>query len=327
MKYEIAPISKLIPLEQVFPHHLENIEKMIYEDGYVLKPIIADKKTGTVLDGSHRYAFFLKNGYEEAPIIWVDYQDENIRVGTNLIHRFFIENTPNITKQICLQRALSCNLFPPRTTRHFFTFRKNDISLPLDTLKKGKEHDISHLLYDADISHEISHNKKYIDEINQEIEMVVKYLAEVSETKEYLKKQIAYMEGMRPIAFFPGKFHPPHFGHIQTILKTLPHYKQVIVGVSEHLPINAITSPLEILDALKEFFANFHNVRVVLIKGILVEKQDLNDLPYFDVLLSGNDEVLEWGKNHELSTQYIARSSSEACSGSNIREIILNESK
>ena len=30
--------------------------------------IIADKKSGIVLDGSHRYIFFLMNGYEEVPV-------------------------------------------------------------------------------------------------------------------------------------------------------------------------------------------------------------------------------------------------------------------
>ena len=68
MKYEIVPISRLRPLEKVFPEHLKNLETMINNDGFLLKAIIIDKKTGIVLDGSHRYVYLLKNGYKEAPV-------------------------------------------------------------------------------------------------------------------------------------------------------------------------------------------------------------------------------------------------------------------
>ena len=72
MKYEIVPIEKLIPLEQVFPTHLKNLEEMIDRDDFILKAIIADKKTGTILDGSHRYVYFLKRGFKTVPVHWVD---------------------------------------------------------------------------------------------------------------------------------------------------------------------------------------------------------------------------------------------------------------
>ena len=136
MKYEIVPITKLKPLEQVFPEHLRNLETMIDKDGFILKAIIIDKKTGIVLDGSHRYVYLLKNGYKEAPVFMVDYLSEDIRVGTRLEHRFFIEGTSGISKKECIDRGVSGNIYPPRTTRHFFPFRKSDISLPLTSLKK-----------------------------------------------------------------------------------------------------------------------------------------------------------------------------------------------
>ena len=55
----IKKISKLKPLELVFPSHLKNLSEMIDSSGYITSPIIADKDTGIVLDGSHRYVYFL----------------------------------------------------------------------------------------------------------------------------------------------------------------------------------------------------------------------------------------------------------------------------
>ena len=57
----IVSIDHLKPLEKVFQYHLKNLSKMILKEGIVHTPIIADKKSGIVLDGSHRYIFFLMN--------------------------------------------------------------------------------------------------------------------------------------------------------------------------------------------------------------------------------------------------------------------------
>jgi hypothetical protein len=228
MKYEIVPIDSLKPLEKVFPTHLKNLEGSINTDGYMLKALIIDKKSGMVLDGSHRYVYLLKNGFKEAPVYLVDYDGEDVRVGTHLVHRFLIDEDSGISKGECIERSLSGNLFSPRTTRHFFTFRKSDIFLPLDQLKKGKPVDVSNLIFDVDVSEEIEHNREYINEINEEVEIIIQYLEEVSQTKKYLTKQIEAMDQSREVAFFPGKFHPPHIGHVQTILNILPKYRKCV---------------------------------------------------------------------------------------------------
>jgi len=320
MKCEIVPIDKLLPLELVFPTHLKNLEEMIDADGFMLKAIIVDRKTGTVLDGSHRYVYLKKRGYLEAPVYWIDYDDENVRVGTILSHRFTIEGDCGISKDECRKRALSGNLFPPRTTRHFFTFRKSDISMPLSQLKRAAPDDVSHLVADVDVSEEIEHNKKYVKEINEEIEIVIQYLEEVAQTKKYLLTQIDRMDKTRATAFFPGKFHPPHIGHIQTILNLLPKYRKVIIGVSEDIPTDkVITNPLDVVITLKAFFSTFDNVEVCLVKGILTFKEDTNDLPEFDVLLSGNQAVLDWAEKMGVKSEHVHRSRGSLFSGTEIR--------
>lgn len=190
----IEPIDKLRPLEMVFPNHLKILSKMIMDSGVIESPIIADEKTGIVLDGSHRYIFFLKYGYKEAVVKFVNYHDENIRVGTHLMHRHIIDGSTNISKKEAIERGLSGNLFPPRTTRHFFPFRKNTFAnVLLKNLKKGKPRDVSQYIADVTIEEEILHNKKYIEEIDFEIDEIIRYLDEVRLTKVYLRKQIEEM--------------------------------------------------------------------------------------------------------------------------------------
>jgi nicotinamide mononucleotide adenylyltransferase len=322
MKCEIVPIDKLLPLEKVFHSHLKNLEEMIDNDGFILKAIIVDKKTGTILDGSHRYVYFLKKGYKEVPVYYTDYDDEDIRVGTRLSHRFFIDGDTGISKKECRERALSGNIFYPRTTRHFFTFRKNDISINLNQLAKGDPVDVSHLIADVDMAEEIAHNEEYIKEIGEEVEFIVNYLSEVSQTKKYLTKQIALMKESRKIAFLPGKFHPPHIGHILTILNVLPKYKKLIIGVTEDAPTEKVTTAKDIVDTLNLFFKSFDNAEVMLIKGVLTEKKNLDGLPEFDVLLSGNEKVLDWAKHNEANPIFIPRSDGFLCSGTEIRSVL-----
>lgn len=194
VEFAVVPISQLKPLEQVFPTHLENLAEMIENDGRLKLPIYVDIHSGTVLDGSHRYAYFYREGYEEVPVKWVDYNDENIRVGTHLTHRFEIVDDTHISKKEVVRRGLEGDLYTPRTTRHFFPFRKTPISIALDRLKKGNKRDISHILAKVTKDEEIEHNSAFIGEIEKEIEIIDTYLDEAKQTKEYLEKQVVEMK-------------------------------------------------------------------------------------------------------------------------------------
>lgn len=195
MKYELVPVETLRALEKVFPNHLKNLKKMIYSDGGINQPLIVEKDHNIVLDGSHRHVFFAIEGFRYAPVHYVDYNDENIRVGTDLKHRFFVDDNCWLTKREVIKRGVSGDLFPPRTTRHFFPFRKfSELNISLSDLGKRKPIDMSGHFEDVDISIEIAHNKKYIREIEEEISEIILYLSEVRETKMYLHKQIKEME-------------------------------------------------------------------------------------------------------------------------------------
>lgn len=303
---EIVSIDKLKPLEKVFPHHLENLEEMI--EDVIYKPIIADRETGMIVDGSHRYAYFLKHGYRTVPVTWVNYLSDHIRVGTKLRHRFLIED-PDLTKGDCLDCVDKGELLPPRTTRHFLPFRKLDEPVPLDSLIKGEPQDISHLLADVDIEEEITHNVGYIAEIDEEIKVILDYLAETRETRRYLNRQV---QEMKKTGLFVGKFNPPHIGHAKTILRLAKTY-DLIVGVTGDTPENAPYTQDEVIAEIREL-----GIEVAGIDGVLTSKTDKSGLPEFDVLLSGNPEVLDWAKKQGIETKFIERSG--VVNGTKIRE-------
>jgi choline kinase len=197
---EIVSIERLRPLELVFPNHLENLNKLLLNDKIVKSPLLADRKTGIVLDGSHRYIFFLMHGYQTVPVHFVNYDNENIRVGTQLLHRHLINELVNISKEEVRKRGLTGNLFPARTTRHFFPFRKiDDLNLPLSHLaKSGHTRDASAFIEDVSKEDEIAHNQAFIQEIEEEIDEIINYLYEARQVKEYLRFQVSQMTGGNP---------------------------------------------------------------------------------------------------------------------------------
>jgi len=193
----IHPISILRPLEMVFPSHLKNLDNLIKRDNIIHTPLLADQETGIVLDGSHRYIFFLMNGYKTVPVKFVNYNDEHIRVGSRLIHRHLIDDNISISKKEVIERGMAGNLYPPRTTRHFFPFRKNEfINIDLDELEKGDQIDVTNFIANVNVQDEIEHNKQYLLEIEYEFDELIRYMEEVRQTKEYLKKQIIEMENL-----------------------------------------------------------------------------------------------------------------------------------
>ena len=318
----ITPINFLKPLEKVFLYHLKNLSKMIVSKGIVQTPIIADKKHGIVLDGSHRYIFFLMNGFKEVPVKFVDYHDEHIRVGSRLIHRYLIEEKMKISKKEVIKRGLSGNLFPPRTTRHFFPFRKNErINLPLDSLKKGKNVDVGNFIADTTLQNEIDHNQKYLSEIENEFDELIRYMEEIRQTKNYLKNQILMMqEKPKSVAFFPGKFQPVHMGHITSIMKIFEDYEKIIIGITSDSP--NVLSLQKRKEVFQSVLSRFDKFEYVFFDTALIDIKDKTILPKFDVCVSGNQKVIDFMKKNNFKTRLLKRSSGVGYSGTEIRSII-----
>jgi len=195
MEYKLKEVISLCPLEQVFPHHLKNLTDIILKDGYIKQPIIIENNYNIILDGSHKYVFLAMNGYKYAPVYEVDYSNQHIRVGSHRKHSISVEDyNATLSKEEIIRRGIIGNLFPPRTTRHIFPFKRPDINIPLEKLGKQEPMDVSSLIAKVDISEEINHNENYIKEIDEEIKEICNHLNDVDLIKEYLKEQIRRMK-------------------------------------------------------------------------------------------------------------------------------------
>jgi len=119
------------------------------------------------------------------------------------------------------------------------------------------------------------------------------------------------------IVFFPGKFQPLHLGHILTIAKLRKEYTTVIVGITSDTI--EIYSKEEIRDMLKTIFPN---IEVVDIPFKLTRLDDIKKLPYFNILITAeNDEVIKWASEHKINCKSISRSSCIGCSGTELRKL------
>lgn len=63
------------------PETMELLKRSIREDGFT-QPIIAQKSTGQIVDGEHRWRAARDEGMEQIPVVYVDMTDEQMRVAT-----------------------------------------------------------------------------------------------------------------------------------------------------------------------------------------------------------------------------------------------------
>lgn len=122
------------------------------------------------------------------------------------------------------------------------------------------------------------------------------------------------------VAFFPGKFQPPHIGHIETIMSLYDEYDTIIVGITEDMP--QVIRPIEIKNKFSNIFKYLPKFKFEIIKGILTESKSFDHLPNFNVLLSGNEKVIQKAKLLGFKTKFIERSEGIGYSGTEIRSLI-----
>lgn len=97
--------------EQVEPQRLHEILEEIRREGALRHPILVDKRSGVILDGHHRFRAYKELGFATIPCALVDYRSDAVSVRSR---------RPEIivSKDEVIRRALSGELFPPKTTQH-----------------------------------------------------------------------------------------------------------------------------------------------------------------------------------------------------------------
>ncbi|MEE3269968.1 MAG: transcriptional regulator [Candidatus Thermoplasmatota archaeon] len=132
MKVELVPVETLLPHEKVEEHRVDNLEKMTLRWRAYTKPLLVDRKTGTILDGHHRTKVALRLELLCLPCVLVDYLDDDgvsLSVWPN-------SDRESLHKEEVIEAALSGNLFEPKTSRHMFSDHLPPISVPLTRLQQ-----------------------------------------------------------------------------------------------------------------------------------------------------------------------------------------------
>jgi len=122
------------------------------------------------------------------------------------------------------------------------------------------------------------------------------------------------------IAFFPGKFQPPHLGHIISIMKICDQYEKLIVAISNDGP--KVLSQIERKKIFDEVFRLIDNVEVITVKAVITEIKDIKILPRFDICLSGNINVINKMKSLGARVKYVHRSRGIGFRSTEIRDLV-----
>ncbi|NWF86957.1 ParB N-terminal domain-containing protein [Candidatus Bathyarchaeota archaeon] len=196
LKIVLMSIDDLRPHEKGSPLYLELLKHEILRDGILKYPIIADEKTGVILDGMHRWLALKNLGYTQMPVILIDaLKNTKIRVGRRRIHRYLNDSEEEISINNVISAGLSGNLMKPRSTRHFFPFSNfQQINCSLSLLKKRKPQDISKYLATMTKNECKSAIKEWLEEISEELEFLNQRVAEVEKEKAELLNRIKNLE-------------------------------------------------------------------------------------------------------------------------------------
>ena len=132
MKVELVPVETLLPHEKVEEHRVDNLKKMTLRWRAYTKPLLVDRKTGTILDGHHRTKVAVRMELQCLPCVLVDYlEDDGISVSV-----WPNSGRESIQKEEVIEAALSGNLFEPKTSRHMLSDHLPPISVPLARLQQ-----------------------------------------------------------------------------------------------------------------------------------------------------------------------------------------------
>jgi len=126
-KISLIDISLLKDHEEIDKNHFRGLLKTIKRDDCLKNPVVVEDKNFIILDGHHRVTVLRKLKAKKIPCQIVDYQS----VKVYLRRKKF--TTKDIKSEV-VKRAISNNLFPYKTTKHFIKDRVRNINFKLKKL-------------------------------------------------------------------------------------------------------------------------------------------------------------------------------------------------
>lgn len=127
-KHVLVPLRWLKAHEQFVETRVAQLEHHFRVRGAIDYAIVADERTGTVIDGHHRLEALKRLGATWAPAFLLDYFDPRVQVHT------WREGEKAPSKEEVVSRAASGDLFVPKSTRHDFVKQLDPVDVPLEAL-------------------------------------------------------------------------------------------------------------------------------------------------------------------------------------------------
>lgn len=128
-RHQLVPLAWLKAHEQFVEQRVQELVHHFQHHGAVDYAIVADERTGTVIDGHHRLEALRRLGTTLAPAYLIDYADPRITVHT------WREGEKAPEKEEVLARAAAGDLYPPKSTRHDFVRVLDPVDVPLTVLR------------------------------------------------------------------------------------------------------------------------------------------------------------------------------------------------
>ena len=141
---------------------------------------------------------------------------------------------------------------------------------------------------------------------------------EIDDRLEKLKKN-------KMIAIFSGRFQPPHIGHIITLMKLYPLYDEIIIAITDYtwggtkMPVLSVKHVKEILEAI---FKSIPKYRVIISSEALIERTSFDDLPRFDIIVTGDLKLIKHLEKIGMKYRFIPRTEGVGYSGTELREVL-----
>ena len=128
----LSSTDDLLPHEEVISGKLEAMKKRLVNSGRFFQPLLIDSASNVILDGHHRWNAAKALGLDLIPVVAIDYlNSEEVSVGV-----WPGCGRDSITKEEVVKMGVSGNLYPPKTSRHRFSFKLPKIGVPLDDLMR-----------------------------------------------------------------------------------------------------------------------------------------------------------------------------------------------
>jgi ParB-like chromosome segregation protein Spo0J len=118
-------LKQLNPHEQIIEENLKKVLTSLKVEKRLKEPVVVDKETKVILDGHHRVKAFEILGLRDIPCRLVDYSSDGITIAPN--------RNGNVSKEEVIEKGLSDELFPPKTSKHVFEFDSEDSATNLCT--------------------------------------------------------------------------------------------------------------------------------------------------------------------------------------------------